>query len=213
MSSSNEFTDLSDFENVTSEVRLYFPRESSWDPLSLHGRMHIHRCLFHADRMMVAYRTAGISVKEELVRIAILFHDVGRRGHGRDIWEADSARLARKAMAEAGYDARQIDIVNDCILRERMDTLEAQVVRDADVLDYHRFMILPQEASFFQEDRLAFGGPFDISGYGNEEARREIIAFARYLVQHSECIEVLAADEEIRRELQAVANDFRFAGA
>lgn len=192
---------------------LYRPRETSWDPLSLHGRMHIHRSLFHADRMMALYRSAGISLKEELVRIAILFHDAGRQGHGADIWEADSARLARKAMEEAGYDARIMAIVSDCILRERMDTLEAQVVRDADVLDYHRFMLLPEESSFFQQDRLSFGGPFDSSGFCSETARQEIIAFARHLVQHSERIEVLAEDEEIRRELQSIADGFRFAGA
>jgi uncharacterized protein len=88
-------------------------------------------------------RQVGADV--EIVRAAALLHDVSgahpEAGQGRHDHEQDSAEAARRLLAEEGWPEARIQAVQHCIrthrfrVRERPQTLEAQVLFDADKLD------------------------------------------------------------------------------
>ncbi len=98
---------------------------------------HTARVADLAERVLPHLRAVDATV----VRIAVWWHDVGRiqesEGH-----EKVSARMARQALTDAGAPEAVSRTVYHAILRHnwRMQpyTLEGQVVRDADKLDWVR---------------------------------------------------------------------------
>jgi len=71
---------------------LYLSHEQTFDSWSIHGRMHICRCVLFAEFMSrYYYRQTTYTPNVDWVRYAIAFHDSSRQGNGADLWEHDSA--------------------------------------------------------------------------------------------------------------------------
>jgi uncharacterized protein len=120
-------------------ARLWYPAE---DPV--HGFDHVLRVLHMAERLA---RQEGADL--ELVRAAVLLHDaVDPDASAQSAIEARlehhqaSARFARQVLLSEGWKEERIAAVEHCIRahrfrddREQPQTLEAQVLFDADKLD------------------------------------------------------------------------------
>jgi hypothetical protein len=66
-----------------------------------------------------------------------------------------------------------------------------------DVLDYNRFFYIPEERHLFKDYKLKFGGPNDISGCSDLEARNKIIQLAQDLVGFSETLVIETETEQL----------------
>lgn len=117
------------------EARRWYPAS---DPV--HGFDHVMRVLRLAERLA---QELGADV--DVVRAACLLHDVAGSAPGpenaRATHEADSAAFAAQVLAREGWPPEKIDAVTHCIRAHRFrgkeapETLEAQIVFDADKLD------------------------------------------------------------------------------
>lgn len=117
------------------QARAWYPAD---DPV--HGFDHVLRVVRLAEDLA---RELGADV--EIVRAAALLHDAaGARpeaGQARHDHEQDSADVARRILAAEGWGEERVRAVEHCIRshrfrgREQPETLEAQVLFDADKLD------------------------------------------------------------------------------
>jgi uncharacterized protein len=125
---------------LLAEARLWYPAH---DPV--HGFDHVLRVLHLAEQLAISERA-----DLEIVRAAVLLHDAepplskgqqeGERQ--RSNHHLDSAEFARLQLAKEGWAEERISAVEHCIRahrfrddREQPQTLEAQVLFDADKLD------------------------------------------------------------------------------
>src|SRR5215213_7975797 len=70
----------------------YFQHELNFDRYGVHGRMHICRSVMFAEWMARFYPAhTQTAINFFAVRVAVAFHDSGRRANGVDLWESDSA--------------------------------------------------------------------------------------------------------------------------
>jgi uncharacterized protein len=108
------------------------------DPV--HGMDHILRVLRLAEDL-----ARQVGADAEIVRAAALLHDAAgahpEGGEARHEHEQDSAAVARQVLSDEGWPEARILAVEHCIRahrfrgQERPETLEAQVLFDADKLD------------------------------------------------------------------------------
>lgn len=140
---------------------LYKAHENSFDTIGLHGRRHISRAVFWAEWMLRFYtRHLLIPLDVEAVRYAVAFHDAGRQGNGKDIWEADSAQLCYNYLIKLGKDTKYAHSVANLIVHKEKDL--GQIVQDADVLEYMRMLCNEQEGiKNFKKEKLQFLSPQD----------------------------------------------------
>jgi uncharacterized protein len=120
---------------TVEQARAWYPAH---DPV--HGFDHVLRVLAVAERLAEQVGADG-----EVVRAAALLHDaagaVPGPGSGRANHEQASAEFARSILAQEGWDAVRIEAVAHCVRAHRYrsveapQTLEAQVLFDADKLD------------------------------------------------------------------------------
>jgi uncharacterized protein len=117
-------------------ARSYF--ESGMSPA--HDWQHVERVETLAERLLAELPAAD----ERVVELGVLLHDVGRAREDRgeiDDHAAWGARESREILDEFGVDADTIDAVAHCVRAHRYstdpepDTLEAQLLSDADNLD------------------------------------------------------------------------------
>ncbi|MBW4623726.1 MAG: hypothetical protein KME17_30745 [Cyanosarcina radialis HA8281-LM2] len=69
---------------------IYARHEEEFDRLGIHGRIHICRSIVLAEVMSSLYSPFA-EIDRFAIRYAVAFHDSGRQGNGRDIWESASA--------------------------------------------------------------------------------------------------------------------------
>lgn len=107
------------------------------DPV--HGFDHVLRVLKMAEKL-----AAAEGADAEIVRAAVLLHDASGAetgGEGRAEHQHLSAEFARQVLESEGWPVERIAAVQHCIRAhrfrgdERPETLEAQIVFDADKLD------------------------------------------------------------------------------
>lgn len=119
---------------TVAQARAWYPEYDA-----VHGFDHILRVLKLAERLAEA---EGADL--EIVRAAVLLHDASGGETGseqRKEHQYLSADFAAELLAAEGWDAERIAAVQHCIVAhrfrgsERPQTLEAQVVFDADKLD------------------------------------------------------------------------------
>jgi len=118
----------------------YVKHEKTFDRWSVHGRMHISRCLIFAECMTQYYlKHTDLSPSPSRIRYAVAFHDSGRQGNGWDVWEEDSADLCSAYLENKipSSEAREIGLM---ITKGRKNgwPLDRRIVHDADVLDIMR---------------------------------------------------------------------------
>ncbi len=114
----------------------------AWSPVDdpVHGFDHIVRVVRMAERL-----ADELGADREIVRAAALLHDAAgahpETGGARLDHEQESAGTARRVLTAEGWPEARIQAVEHCIRahrfrgRERPQTLEAQVLFDADKLD------------------------------------------------------------------------------
>lgn len=114
------------------QARSWYPED---DPT--HGFSHIQRVYRLSE---VLSRKEG--ARWEIVQAAVLLHDAHAGDGGRNGHHLDSAKFAEMILDEEGWLKEDISAVLHCIRahrfrdqREQPDTLEAQVLFDADKLD------------------------------------------------------------------------------
>jgi hypothetical protein len=176
------------FENEV--YRIYKKHEENFDIESFHGRFHIIRCLILADCLYRYYETKSIELDIDKSFYAILFHDAMREDNGRDYWEHDSSVLCYKYLMRVGYDNDFAFSTAKIILKDNDKCLEEQILYDVDVLDYNRFLYLPEELKRFKNHKVKFAGHYDISGCYDIEARDKITKLAQEMVMFSEQLSV-----------------------
>lgn len=114
----------------------------AWSPAEdpVHGFDHVERVVHMAERL-----AQEVGADQEIVRAAALLHDAAgapppSRGARQD-HEQDSAAVARSVLTDEGWPEDRVRAVEHCIRahrfrgKERPQTLEAQVLFDADKLD------------------------------------------------------------------------------
>lgn len=114
----------------------------AWSPVGdpVHGFDHIERVVRMAERL-----AREVGADQEVVRAAALLHDAAGAhpvtGEARHDHEQDSAAVARRVLMDEGWPEMRIRAVEHCIRAHRFrgkeppQTLEAQVLFDADKLD------------------------------------------------------------------------------
>jgi uncharacterized protein len=114
----------------------------AWSPAGdpVHGFDHVERVVRMAERL-----AREVGADQEIVRAAALVHDAAgahpEAGEARHDHEQDSAAVARRVLTDEGWPEERIRAVEHCIRahrfrgKERPQTLEAQVLFDADKLD------------------------------------------------------------------------------
>ena len=114
----------------------------AWSPAGdpVHGFDHVERVARMAERL-----AREVGADQEIVRAAALLHDAAgahpETGETRHEHERDSAAVARQVLTDEGWTEERICAVEHCIRahrfrgKEQPQTLEAQVLFDADKLD------------------------------------------------------------------------------
>jgi predicted metal-dependent HD superfamily phosphohydrolase len=113
-----------------------------YDPsLPYHNFGHALDTVASGERIVERCRAEGIRIDEQVVYLALLFHDSGYRDNhaalGFQSKEQYSAHLARQALSEHGFKSRLIDKVDAAILATHrfaeFRTSEQKAVRAADL--------------------------------------------------------------------------------
>lgn len=121
-------------EEVRREAKEYF---GDVDPS--HDWLHVERVERLAQKIAVQE-----GADEEIVRLAVLLHDIGREKEDDGEIEDHAewgAREAEKILENLGYEHETVEHVSDCIRSHRFSTgpepesLEAKVLSDADNID------------------------------------------------------------------------------
>jgi uncharacterized protein len=82
-----------------------------------------------------------LNADAEIVEIAAWLHDIGSIIHGREEHHITGAEIAEKKLREWGYPEEKIAKVKHCIISHRgsknikRETIEAQIIADADAMD------------------------------------------------------------------------------
>lgn len=187
---------------------LYREHERTFDHASIHGRMHICRCLIFAEFMCRYYaRHTRLAPHVPWVRYAVAFHDSGREGNGPDVWEQGSARRCGEYL-ESRYDADVANTIGRLITKDDRATwgLEKRIVHDADVLDIMRPSCGHGGRSGFREQALRFLGQRDEPAARNASVRRALVDEAWEFIQVSEQWEakLRASDDYMEDVLQVL---------
>ncbi len=172
----------------TNILPLYEKHEWSFDGRSIHGRMHVCRCLLFAEFMCrYYYQHTRLTPRHEWVRYAVAFHDAGRERNGPDLWEADSARCCEQYLEIKGF-GEAARAISQMIPKEYRGAygVEMRIVHDADVLDIMRPCCGHGGRSGFRETALRFLGERDDPGVRDEHVRMSLIEEAWHLIQLSE---------------------------
>jgi hypothetical protein len=167
---------------------LYQRHEQTFDSWSIHGRMHICRCVLFAEFMSRYYfRHTTLQPNLEWVRYAIAFHDSGREGSGVDIWEGDSARRCRQYLVHR-FPEPVAGTIAGLIPKDgpKPWILEKRIVHDADVLDIMRPYCAPGGRAGFKVDFLRFLGPRDDPAVSKPTIRAALIEEAWELILETE---------------------------
>jgi len=120
---------------------IYQNHENTFDPDGIHGRMHICRTVLFAEYMGRFYQELlNVEIDMDSVQLAVAFHDSGREGNGKDLWEEQSAKMCNEYARENRPDWGSV-LWNECgsfITSHQRWRIEVQVVKDADVLEIMR---------------------------------------------------------------------------
>jgi hypothetical protein len=161
-------THLASWETFIDELErkilpFYRQHELKFDPFGVHGRMHICRSVMMAEWIARFYRTRTKSTIDFFaVRVAVAFHDSGRRGNGVDLWESDSASNCIDYILETvGVDEYAYSV--GALIEKKKNSADPlkKIVQDADVLEIMRPCCGHGGLAGFRRQFLHFGGPDD----------------------------------------------------
>ena len=176
---------------------LYEEHEKTFDFAGIHGRMHISRALIFAEFMSRFYtEKLNIStIDYTAIRYAISFHDSGRKGNGKDIWEEDSAKnCERYLLNHVAFTDKQeyCAYVGSLIHKHGQWDLNKKIVHDADVLEIMRPCCGHGSINGFQPHALRFLSDRDdlinpdVDSEYYERIRKQLINEAWALISYTE---------------------------
>jgi hypothetical protein len=171
-------------ENI---LPLYLRHEQTFDPWSVHGRLHICRAVLFAEFMLRHYhQNTSLRPDPIAIRYAIAFHDAGRQGSGADLWEEDSARLCTLYLQGRGVE--NAAAIGNLITKHGQGgwPLEKRIVHDADVLEIMRPCCGHGGRSGFSERFLRFLGARDEPEVRDPGLRAALIEEAWAFIQVTE---------------------------
>lgn len=94
---------------------------------------------------------------KEIITIAAWFHDIGSIMCGRENHHITGAKIAEEKLKELGYPQDKIDQIKNCIISHRgsqkikTNTIEAQILAEADTLSAFNDMTGLYQCAFFYE--------------------------------------------------------------
>lgn len=167
---------------------VYLQHEWEFDRWSVHGRMHICRSVMLAEWMARFYRThTQAEIDFFAVRVAVAFHDSGRRDNGVDLWESDSASNCVRYVVESGRANDYAHRIAALIEKKKKSTDPLKkIVEDADVLEIMRPCCGHGGLAGFRREFLHFGGPNDLQVPGIAAQREALIQEAWRWIQATE---------------------------
>lgn len=166
---------------------LYLRHEQTFDPWSVHGRLHICRALIFAEFMLRHYHQhTSLRPDARAVRYAVAFHDSGRQAGGEDYWEKDSANLCTQYLHEHGVE--DAATIGNLITKHGQGgwSLEKRITHDADVLEIMRPCCGHGGRSGFRERGLRFLGERDEPSVCDPQVRTTLIEEAWTFIQVTE---------------------------
>jgi len=170
----------------------YEAHENSFDFAGIHGRKHISRAIVFGECIARYYaKHFGLRVDFEAVRTAIAFHDAGREGNGRDLWEAESAALCLEYLQQKNKPKTYCSQVANFISQKEEAHSWGQIVHDADVLEIMRlFCNTPNGLQKFRTGELFFLSYKDVllplTSKVEKTARNQVIEEAWSLIRTTE---------------------------
>jgi hypothetical protein len=183
----------------TAILQLYGEHERIFDHHSIHGRMHVCRCLLFSEFMCrYYYENTRFTPRVSWIRYAVAFHDSGRQGNGPDVWEADSSGRCVQYLLGKDLPKDDAEAIGGLITKYGGRWgLEKRIVHDADVLDIMRPCCGHGGRMGFKERALCFLGPRD-----DPLARQPITRLALI----DEAWELIQATEQVKPMLQSSSN-------
>jgi hypothetical protein len=178
---------------------VYRQHELTFDRFGVHGRMHICRSVMMAEWMARFYRArTQTEIDFFAVRVAVAFHDSGRRTNGVDIWESDSASNCVRYVVEALGASDYAHSVGALIEKKNKSTDPLKkIVQDADVLEIMRPCCGHGGLAGFRREFLSFGGPNDLMARevpGIDAQREALIQEAWRWIQSTEPLKAFLTD-------------------
>lgn len=131
---------LVEFENIFKKdiSPFYIKNQNIFDQDGIHGCLHISRSLIISRLIAKKLKESAVETNIDAISYAISFHDSGRKGNGKDVWEKDSSLICYNYLKKAFIpDAEYISslIVKD---NSKDDDFNYLVCYDTDVLEIIR---------------------------------------------------------------------------
>ena len=110
-----------EFKNIFKNeiLPIYEKHEQDFDYLGIHGIKHITRSIIFGE---IITRFYEVEVEEKIdfngIRMAISFHDAGREGNGKDLWESQSTELCFQYLLKSGEPEFYSRLVADTIINK-----------------------------------------------------------------------------------------------
>jgi hypothetical protein len=150
------------FEKEISPI--YHLNEQKFDSKGIHGIRHIIRSLIFSEVLINFYQCHVKSdLNLERIRIAISFHDSGRKSNGPDFWENESAEKCYSFLKKFGYSDSYAISLSDPIKKNKgfpnknESIIEQQIINDVDVLEILRLYLgFENPTEFLQLEELSF---------------------------------------------------------
>jgi ADP-ribose pyrophosphatase YjhB (NUDIX family)/HD superfamily phosphodiesterase len=149
------FEEIKNENTIVEEIRRYVEEECK-KPTSKYGYEP------YFAHFIPVYKNAKLLAEKEnadleIVELAALLHDVGSIIYGRENHHITSSEIAEKKLKELNYPVDKIEKVKHCILAHRgshdisRDTIEAQIIVDADAMSHFDNIGGPLKAAMVYE--------------------------------------------------------------
>ena len=202
-----------------SILPIYKMHEEDFDFFGYHGRRHVSRSLILAEIMSGFYsEQTNRRLDKYGIRVAISFHDSGRQGNGKDIWENESYQLCYKYLLDQGNAPDYSDKVAQTILkgRDEVTDIESQIVYDSDVLEIMRFFTNAENGlKKFRASELLFLSHKDVYNQRQEDwcsgTRNKFIKEVWQFICETEGLGSVANDDYLSRYVEIIKeNDGKY---
>ncbi|OJJ16127.1 hypothetical protein BKI52_35765 [marine bacterium AO1-C] len=145
---------------------IYEKHEQDFDFMGFHGRRHATRSVIFAELLGRCYMALGVNeIDMEGLRYAVAFHDAARQANGEDEWERESAEACKNYLIQQGKPEAYALTIEQAMLEKntRASNLLTQVLHDADVLEFMRFLVNNKRGlALFRRDELTLFSEEDL---------------------------------------------------
>lgn len=177
------------------------------DKCSAHNMDHVNRVYNMALKL-----AKGEKVDLEVIKIAILLHDIGgfkemKNSSGKFDHAFESAKIARPFLCGLGYPEKKIQHICDCIISHRYrtgykpKTKEAQIVFDADKLETVGAIGIARQFVWVGKNNAHIFRKLDINKYARENLGGKVGGRIQDKTKHSPQLEWETKNKHILKSL------------